>query len=584
MTEEQISKKEQDLCLGLYKKRDFSRLSDVLNELIEKYPQSFFCYQLRAAARSSLDNLPGAVDDFRRALQLNPNFYQGHYNIGLIFIKLGKTNDAINAFNEAIGHNKKFLEAYVALGNAHVKNNEPTSAVGFYSKALELDNKNHGALLNYGTTLLHVGDPSGALPLLKEAVAVMPKDATSICNLAKAYDRLEELDLAEKKYKLSLVYAPFHFPALVSLVDLLCRRNKRSEVELVFQQYQASHSSYFEYQKLMGDTYIRFGDLQAAASAYLAGSRLKPDSIEILSALGTVYRRLKDYSKSRECYLLALKLDPDNFSLAYNLGILHYHENNLDLAVESFQSAITFDSERFEPHFQLGKAYGAMGDFEKGCNSLDYSLQLQPESKDARLFKFLFENVDPLDFQQNIHKVSEPFQYHGHVPFDQELIACLHKINAQSLPGNLSIANDPRYGRGYCSPDFNLFEVDLPEVKKVSDVISSVLLEHYKKIFIYESFFNVLKEGGGTKAHTHLSGHDLDKNFSLQRLKYSLVYYLEVGDQTASEPGYLNFHDPDDKFLPSSGSLVIFPAWHKHSSSYNGLTSRTMIGANFYAI
>ena len=58
-------------------------------------------------------------------------------------------------------------------------------------------------------------------------------------------------------------------------------------------------------------------------------------------------------------------------------------------------------------------------------------------------------------------------------------------------------------------------------------------------VFIYESFFNILGAGGGLIPHTHISDLDKEIGFNLGKQKYSLVYYLSVGDQDCSEPGVL---------------------------------------------
>ena len=66
--------------------------------------------------------------------------------------------------------------------------------------------------------------------------------------------------------------------------------------------------------------------------------------------------------------------------------------------------------------------------------------------------------------------------------------------------------------------------------------------------------------------------------------KYSLTYYLSVGDQNCSKPGILKLYDPDEEILPSEGTIVIFPADRNHSAAYGGKIDRVMIGVNFYSL
>ena len=101
-------------------------------------------------------------------------------------------------------------------------------------------------------------------------------------------------------------------------------------------------------------------------------------------------------------------------------------------------------------------------------------------------------------------------------------------------------------------------------------------------IYIMESFFNILGAGGGSVSHTHIS--NFDKIKGLIKKKFSLVYYVSVGDQNCSEPGNLKVYDPSDEILLSDGKIVILPAFRKHSAVYNGKKDRVMIGVNFYSL
>ena len=70
----------------------------------------------------------------------------------------------------------------------------------------------------------------------------------------------------------------------------------------------------------------------------------------------------------------------------------------------------------------------------------------------------------------------------------------------------------------------------------------------------------------------------------LSKQKYSLVYYLSVGDQNCSDPGFLKLYAPDEKILPYDGMIVVMPADRKHSAVYSGGKDRIMIGVNFYSL
>ena len=101
-------------------------------------------------------------------------------------------------------------------------------------------------------------------------------------------------------------------------------------------------------------------------------------------------------------------------------------------------------------------------------------------------------------------------------------------------------------------------------------------------IFIVESFFNIFETGSGIVPHNHII--QFDSINGLINQKFSLVYYLDVGDQNCDEPGILKLEDPYEEILPTEGMIMIFPASRKHSAAYGGKKDRIMIGVNFYSI
>ena len=94
----------------------------------------------------------------------------------------------------------------------------------------------------------------------------------------------------------------------------------------------------------------------------------------------------------------------------------------------------------------------------------------------------------------------------------------------------------------------------------------------------------LLRAGGGLIPHAHLSTLDKIIGLDIGKQKYSLVYYLSVGDQDCSEPGILKLYDPEEEILPCDGMIVIFPAGRLHSAVYGGKKDRIIIGVNFYSL
>ena len=129
----------------------------------------------------------------------------------------------------------------------------------------------------------------------------------------------------------------------------------------------------------------------------------------------------------------------------------------------------------------------------------------------------------------------------------------------------------------------NLFKNESNVIKSVANDIVKIAKDVVgSEIYIVESFFNILKADSGTKPHKHLD--PFDKRTGYDKQKYSITYYVSIGDQTGKKPGKLKLYDPDEEILPSNGTMVIIPSGRTHSSSYDGKKDRVMIGANFYSL
>jgi len=91
----------------------------------------------------------GRYDDskktYLRALELEPEFSELHNNLGLLYLKMKKLDEAVLSFEESIKKNVNNALAYVNLGNALIELEKYDDAVSAYNRALEIDPSNQEA-------------------------------------------------------------------------------------------------------------------------------------------------------------------------------------------------------------------------------------------------------------------------------------------------------------------------------------------------------------------------------------------------------------------------------------------------------
>ena len=275
--------------------------------------------------------------------------------------------------------------------------------------------------------------------------------------------------------------------------------------------------------------------------------------------IGAILIKLGKLEEAEISLKKAIKIKPEFAVAHYNLGVAQEKLNRFDEAEISYKKALEFKGDYIEAHTNLNVMLRQ--------NKLLLDIEQAKNSK---------KKTKANNLNNETELIINPFISKRKV--ESELLVELYKMNSVELDKT----RDIRYGNGRCS-DYELFENNSSILKNVEKDLTSIMSDAVKSdIFIIESFFNILRSGSGLTSHKHIN--NFDKTHSLINKKYSLTYYLSIGDQNCSEPGILKLYDPEEEILPSEGTIVIFPADRNHSAVYGGKIDRVMIGVNFYRL
>ena len=362
--------------------------------------------------------------------------------------------------------------------------------------------------------------------------------------------------------------------------------NQKS-VELAPQDAEAHYN--------LGITLQKLGRFDEAEASYTQAIALKPGFAEPHYNLGITLQELGRLDEAEASYTKAIAFKPD-YALAHNnLGVTLKDLGRLAEAQASYTQAIALKPDYAEAHSSLGVVLHMNGDIDSGLESLEKANNIDPDLQNNHIIlailkarkalgitEFSADNISNLGYSSE--QFPQPVILNRAI--EAELISSLYKMKSIELSkfDNSSIS-DPRFGNGKCSRDFKLFKDDSPMIKSVAEDLTIIMREVVKSdIYIAESFFNIFGAGGGSTPHKHSGKLDADEYLNFGKQKYSLVYYLSVGDQNCSDPGNLKLYDPNEDILPCEGMIVIIPASRLHSAVYGGKEDRVMIGVNFYSL
>jgi len=334
---------------------------------------------------------------------------------------------------------------------------------------------------------------------------------------------------------------------------------------------------------IRGACYAGLGQLDIAVQSYKKALSIKPDYAKAHYNLGGALQELDKLHDSAKSYENAIALEPENAQAHNNLAIVLRELDQLEEAEASCRKAIVLDPEYAEAHSCLSIILYANGDLNSALESIKKAYSINPKLKIIKLLLAVLKARKTHKTSKvsisNIRSISNPLILNRAV--EQELIAKLYEMKSLELEKT----KDPSYGNARGS-GYQLFQDDHSSIiKTVEEDLVRIVIEAIKAdIHVKDSFFTILGAGGGVNRHNHISALDIDSSLNLINQKFSLVYYLSVGDQDCTEPGILKLYDPSENILPREGMIIIFPADRHHSVVYNGKKDRIIIGINFYSL
>lgn len=173
--------------------------------------------------------LEEAIALYQRAIAINPNIGETHYNLGIIFWKQGRNDEAISSFRRAIAANPNDAYSYYNLANLLQGEGRLEEAIVSYRHAIGINPNIAEAHNNLGNILQEQGRLEEAVSSYRSAIAANPGDASCHYNLGNALQEQERAEEAIASYRSAIAINPGYLKAYNSLGYLLKEAGKTDE-------------------------------------------------------------------------------------------------------------------------------------------------------------------------------------------------------------------------------------------------------------------------------------------------------------------------------------------------------------------
>jgi len=158
----------------------------------------FFSLMIRMYDTNGMPDKAAAVAE--KMIEIDPNNADAYYNLGYMYVKQEKWQEAIPHFQKAIEVRPEFDYAYMNLGYCYNQIKQYSKAIAAYTKLTELMPDNSDAWLNLAVNFMSTKKWSSAVAPLQKVIDLRPDYANAYYNLAIAFLNLQRNAEARQLY------------------------------------------------------------------------------------------------------------------------------------------------------------------------------------------------------------------------------------------------------------------------------------------------------------------------------------------------------------------------------------------------
>jgi tetratricopeptide (TPR) repeat protein len=166
--------REGNACVG---RGDMAGAVVQFDRAVEADPDNHEAHNSLGAALSAMGDFTRAIEEFQLAVALNDSFVEGHYNLGRALSEIGRLREALDAFRKATTVDSTYALAYMSAGAVFGSQGMAEQAIDSFERALRFDPNLVQARINLASVYVGLGEYDKGIDQLLLASENQPQNA-----------------------------------------------------------------------------------------------------------------------------------------------------------------------------------------------------------------------------------------------------------------------------------------------------------------------------------------------------------------------------------------------------------------------
>lgn len=325
---------------GLYFKPD--RLEEANLDLdqfiILSDPNAPWAYFQRAEVRFEWGDIEGAIADYEKAIELEPENPEAYFERAKLFIK-------IDDWERALVELEKFIElnsanaawAFNERGELFMRHDETEKAISDFTRAIELNADFYDAYVNRGFVFISQEKLDQALLDFNQAISIYPENDEAYTGRGKVFFDQNKLEDSITEFSKAVDINPGDDYSRVLRGISYYYMDRFEEALTDFNQAIVLASDYPWGYAYRGLVRYELDNLNDAITDYDKAIELGLSDAWIYDNRGIAWYALNAYRKAIDDYSLAIELDPTYDNAYWGRGLSYRKIGNLEAALSDFK-------------------------------------------------------------------------------------------------------------------------------------------------------------------------------------------------------------------------------------------------------
>ncbi len=314
-------------------------------EQLENKQEAYVSF-VRALLYKGERDIGKALEFLDRVVQLDPEAYQAHLEMGRIYLSSQRFGDALVAMERALAVNPECHEAFRIMARAHRMQGRLDEAAEAYRRATEVAPQVSNYFFQLSDLQLQLGDTEEAMRTLRRLTETDPRNSRAFRDLGEMQESSGDLEGARSSF---LALTRLRSRDSLAHFDLGRVRWKLGEVGQALESFERAIflspdaspvDPSFQFSGFLGQT----GNSESAINTLQDYTGDHPESWIAFFLLGRLEEEGSRLDEAGDAFKKTIELRPNLWGAHSGLGRVEWQSGRKETALESFEAAVSSGS------------------------------------------------------------------------------------------------------------------------------------------------------------------------------------------------------------------------------------------------